>query len=133
MSFLAIKNKFLRFIAVLAIMLSANGCIYIVVGGIGVLGGYVVSPDTVEGMTENDLNYVWETIVEVASIMGTIQDQSEEGGLLKANIQGSKITVTVSRINETTTRLTVKARKSLFPKITLAQDVFVKIMSRLKN
>ncbi len=38
----------------LAAILSSGGCIYLVVGGIGALGGYVVSPDTVEGVSENE-------------------------------------------------------------------------------
>ena len=51
------------FVAVLLIplLISCSGCIYLVVGGIGAVGGYIVSPDTVEGVTENDASIVWDS------------------------------------------------------------------------
>ena len=115
------------------LLASLSGCIYLVVGGIGAVGGYIVSPDTVEGITENDIEAVWDTAVEMVSIMGLIEEKNEVGGMLLANINGAKITVTILSLSPTTTKVTVKARKAYLPKISLAQDVFVKIMSRLNE
>lgn len=110
-----------------------SGCIYLVVGGIGAVGGYIVSPDTVEGVTGNDIDIVWDTIVETISVMGLIDESDEAAGMMLASIHGAKITVIVVSLSESTTRLTVKARKAFLPRISLAQDVFVKIMSRVEE
>jgi len=129
-------NKLRQKLSVLmtvSMLIINSGCIYLVVGGIGAVGGYIVSPDTVEGVSEFDADAVWEMAVETASIMGLITEESEAGGMLLANISGAKITVTVISLGPSTTKLTVKARKAYLPRISLAQDVFVKIMNRLEE
>jgi len=110
-----------------------SGCIYLVVGGIGAVGGYIVSPDTVEGLTSNDTAVVWDTAIETMSVMGLIEESEEASGMILASIHGAKITITVIALSESTTKMSVKARKSFLPRISLAQDVFVKIMSRLNE
>jgi len=97
------------------------------------VGGYIVSPDTVEGITNNDADYVWDTAIETVSIMGLISESEEASGMILANIHGAKITITIISFSGSTTKLTVKARKSFLPRISLAQDVFVKIMSRIEE
>ena len=104
-----------------------------VVGGIGAVGGYIVSPDTVEGITENDADIVWDTALETMSVMGLINEENEAGGIILASVHSAKITIMIVTISETATRLTVKARKAYLPRISLAQDVFVKIMSRVNE
>ena len=106
-----------------------SGCVYLVIGGVGALGGYVVSPDTVEGITDADETAVWDAALEVLSVMGIIEEQNETGGMIIAKIQKTRVTVTIQTINPTTTKLTIKARRAFIPKIQIAQDVFVKIMS----
>jgi len=108
-----------------------SGCIYLVVGGIGAVGGYIVSPDTVEGITDNDSAIVWDTAVETMSIMGLIKEESEDGGMILASVSGAKITITIVALSPSMTKVTVKARKAYLPRISLAQDVFVKIMNRV--
>jgi len=110
-----------------------SGCIYLVVGGIGAVGGYIVSPDTVEGITNNDVALVWETAIETASVMGLIEEEAEASGMILASIHGAKITITITALSASTTKMSVKARKSFLPRISLAQDVFVKIMSRVEE
>ena len=127
------KNFFIRQLALLSFVFIFSGCVYLIVGGIGALGGYVVSPDTVEGITNHDLNTAWDSAVDVIGIMGTIEEQSKSGGVLIAHVNGSKVTVTISTINQNNVKVNVKARKTFFPKITVAQDVFVKIMSSLSE
>ncbi len=114
-------------------VLAFPGCIYVVVGSVGALGGYIASPDTVEGMTEADITDVWDEAVDVASIMGLVEGKNEQGGVLTAQINGAKVTVLIVRMSSSSVKLSVKARKHHFPKISLAQDVFVKIMSRVKE
>ena len=122
--------------ALMAVLMSllltcSQGCIYLVVGGIGAVGGYIVSPDTVEGVTETSTEEVWDATIEVLSIMGLIVEENEAGGLILYNVSGAKITVTIISLSTTTTKVTVKARKAYLPRISLAQDIFVKIMTRL--
>ena len=116
-----------------AIFLSLAGCVYLVVGGVGALGGYIVSPDTVEGITESNQAQVWDVTKEVVSVMGTVSEELEESGILIGKVSGAKVTVTISPINKSSVKLTIKARKAFLPKINVAQDVFVKIMSRLSQ
>jgi hypothetical protein len=125
------KRKFLA--AALAVPLACmlSGCIYLVVGGIGAVGGYIVSPDTVEGISETETDQVWDAALEVLGIMGTIEEQNEAGGVILSRVSGAKIPVTLEALNATTTRVNVKARKAYLPRIALAQDVFVKIVGRL--
>ncbi len=114
-------------------MAGLNGCVYLVVGGAGALGGYIVSPDTVEGITGAGMSEVFDTALEVISIMGLVEDQDESGGLIKAVVNGVKVVVVVTEASSASVRLSVKARKFFFPRIFLAQDIFGKIMSRVNE
>ena len=133
----AILNKFKRTSLgiglIFSLLLSLNGCVYLVIGGIGALGGYVVSPDTVEGRTEHCFSETLDASVEIVSIIGEITNKAEESGLIEAKAGKTKLTVTVVAITDDATRVIVKARKSFFPKIRTAQDVYVKIMSYLNE
>jgi hypothetical protein len=111
------------------LILLSSGCIYLVVGSLGALGGYIISPDTVEGITEHDTATLWDAAVEVVSTMGTITEQQEEAGMIIANVNGTKVDIVISTVSNSTARIRVKARKLHLPKIAVAQDVFVKIMS----
>lgn len=118
----------------LMLVTSLSGCVYVVIGTLGALGGYVVSPDTVEGIVENKTyEEAWEAAVEIISVMGLIEEQNEGGGVLFARVRGAKATVTVYRVSEGSVRVTVKARKTFLPKIRLAQDIYVKIVNYLEG
>ena len=112
---------------------SLSGCVYLVVGGVGALGGYVASPDTVEGLTDSSQEEVWDTAADIISVMGTISEELKEGGVMIAKVSGAKVTVTIIPISKSSVKISIKARKAFLPKINVAQDVFVKIMSRLKE
>lgn len=127
------RHPWLALTLLISTLWSSPGCIYLVVGGIGAVGGYIVSPDTVEGITENDAALVWEEATEVLSIMGLVEEDSEAGGMILASVNGARVTVTITSLSPTATKVTVKARKAYLPRIALAQDVFVKIMSRLNE
>lgn len=118
-------------ILMIPILFSLSGCVYLVVGGIGALGGYVVSPDTVEGIAKQDAETVWDTSLEVASIIGVVTESSEDAGIILLDVEKSKVRVTIQPLSGTQTMLSVKARKYNFPRISTAQNVFVKIMSEL--
>ena len=125
------KNSFV-FLLTVFLAFCANGCIYLVVGGVGAVGGYVVSPDTVEGViTEREKGEIWDAAIEVATVMGVVQEQNQLGGSIFADMQGTKVTINVMRSTQNQIKLSVKARRTFFPKIKIAQDVYTKIVNYL--
>ena len=48
----SLREKLLVGSLMVLLTLPLTGCVYVVIGSLGALGGYVVSPDTVEGLVE---------------------------------------------------------------------------------
>ncbi len=115
----------------LGVLVAFNGCAYLVVGGVGALGGYSVSSDTVQGTIERDNKEVWEAASTVVNIMGKLNKESEESGRLEAIINGARVTIGVTQFTPKLVKLTVKARKSFFPSMSTAQSVYMKIIGYL--
>jgi len=128
---LRIKNKIIKFILLVPILFNLSGCVYLVVGGIGALGGYIVSPDTVEGVTETGSLEVWDAAVDVISIVGVITEKEKDSGIIKAKVGRTNVTVNIMPITSSASKVSVKARKTFLPKISLAQEIYVKIMSKV--
>ncbi len=112
---------------------SLSGCIYVLLGGAAAAGGYAISRDTIQGEIDADFDHVWDTAVEIVSIMGTIDSESHEMGEIIADVGGAKVWVYVIQLTPSTIRLKVKARKNLFPSIATAQNVFIKIMNKVNE
>ena len=127
----AISGRILLVAVLLAASLSSQGCVYLVIGSVGALGGYVVSPDTVEGTTERDYGEVWDAAFEVVNIMGKIIKQNEKEGRLEAIVNNSRVNVTINQLSRSMITISVKARMSFFPSVSTAQDVYIKIINRL--
>jgi hypothetical protein len=115
------------------VSLSASGCVYLVVGTVGALGGYVISSDTIEGVTNNTKEEVWDAAKDIISIMGLIEEEQKSAGVMIAKVNNAKVTITTIPLSSSAVKLSVKARKSFLPKISIAQDVFVKIMSQVNE
>ena len=58
---------------------------------------------------------------------------TEDIGVITAKISGTKVTVTAISLNDSSVKISVKARKFGMPKISVSQNVFVKIMSYLNE
>ncbi|MCB9772279.1 MAG: hypothetical protein H6754_06990 [Candidatus Omnitrophica bacterium] len=126
----SLKNSFCSVILA-ALMLTTSGCIYLAIGGVGVVGGYAISPDTVEGnVGGNTFADVWAAAVETVSIMGVIEEKNDISGVLIAKVQNAHVTVTISEAIADNVKLRVKARRGMMPKIKLAQDIYTKIVQR---
>lgn len=128
-----IRRSLLAVVMSLVVAGSFSGCVYLAVGAIGVVGGYVVSPDTVEGTTAHTTEECWDAAKQIAGIMGQIAQESPNGSQLDATINGSKVIVIVSAVNVSTTKISVKARKAFMPKIDVAQDVYAKIINSMEK
>jgi hypothetical protein len=125
---------FRQTLALLLLTAALSGCVYLVIGGFAALGGYVVSPDTVEGiLTGHNKQEVWEASIEVLSVMGIVVQEDETEGLLVAKTQGTRVRVTVAEVSKSTSKITIKARKAFFPRIRVAQDVYIKIVNDVKG
>lgn len=128
------KQKAVWMLLLSILIFPLNGCVYLVVGGVGALGGYVASPDTVEGTIVGlDYDEAWEKSVEVLSRMGVLEQRNETMGILEARLQGKDVKVTLFRVGTRSIKLAVKARQMFLPKVKVAQDVYVKIVSELNG
>ena len=116
-----------------ALILFSSGCGVVVIAGLGALGGYVISPDTVEGIVGYSEGELYSSAGDILSIMGTVSEQSKGTGHIVANLSGVRVTVDVIPQSKSTTRLRVKARKWVFPKIAVAQDVYMKVIRKLQE
>lgn len=131
MKILSIKRGILSFVLLFFLIFSSTGCIYLIVGGVGAVGGYIVSPDTVEGLTEHDQAAVWDAALEIISIMGIVEEENKDAATIVAKVSGATVTIMITPINDSTVKLSIKSRKLHLPRISIAQDVFVKIMNCL--
>ncbi len=125
--------KFFQILLVAFLCVFSGGCVFLVVGGAGAVGGYAVSRDTFEGVSSKGQGELLASAHKVLSIMGTIKDERPKDGEIVATVYGNHVVVDVIQINLTTSKLRVKARYAIFPRIGIAQEVYTKIMNQLEE
>ena len=105
------------------------GCVPLIIGGAaGALGAYAASKDTIQGDTDKMYDSVWYAASEVARSYGIIKQEDQASGYIALERESAKIYIQLIRLTQATTRLKVSARKHHLPDLTLAQDLFVRIM-----
>jgi len=122
-------------VLLLAVFLALHslGCApLIVAGAVGAVGGYAVSKDTIQGDTDKDYDKLWYSALRVGRMRGTITVEDNYKGYIELEAESSKVYIKVIRLTRTATRLRVSARKYHFPNLTLAQDLFVRIMEEAR-
>lgn len=129
----ALFQKLLAVVMVIGLTVSFSGCTALVAVGAGAVGGYAISRDTFEGITGKGQEEIWDAAHTVLSIMGIINEDNRKQGELHATVYGASVTVAVMAVNLTTTKLRVKARKNLFPRSGLAQEIYTKIINQLEQ
>ncbi|MDE1921114.1 MAG: hypothetical protein KGI24_06660 [Candidatus Omnitrophica bacterium] len=125
------SSKFLQLVLAACLCMPLSGCWFLVVGGAGAIGGYAISRDTFEGVSDKGQDEILSAAHKVLAIMGTITNEQPKEGKIEARVYGAHVIVTAIQINLTTTKLRVKARAGLFPRIAIAQEVYTKIMNQL--
>ena len=110
-----------------------SGCFYLILGSLGAVGGYAVSPDTVAGMSRRDAEEVFDAAYTVVNIMGNVLRQDKKSGHLEVLINNSRVNISILQFSRDKTKISVKARRAFFPKIDIAQDVYVKIINQLNE
>jgi len=111
----------------------SSGCLFLVVGGAGAVGGYAVTRDTFEGVSSKGQDELMASAHKVLSIMGTLIADNPKDGEMEATVNGAHVTVQVIQINMTTCKLRVKARQMIFPRVGIAQEIYTKIMAQLEQ
>ncbi|MBF0490342.1 MAG: hypothetical protein HQL15_06940 [Candidatus Omnitrophica bacterium] len=125
----------LRLILSCFLIASLAGCVplVLVAVGAGAVGGYSVSRDTFEGVSAKSQDELWDAANHVLSIMGEVKDSDRKGGMIYATVTGVHVTVSVIPVSLTATKLRIKARKGIFPRIAVAQDVYAKVVQELEK
>lgn len=97
-----------------------------VVGTNGVNGGYAVSSDGIEGISEKSSEHLWNVAEDVLSQQGTIESADKERGEIKAKIKHSRVKVSLEQATRYNAVVRVKARKlgGIFPDINLARRIY---------
>ena len=127
------RSKINALALTLALSIGTGGCAVPVILAVGAVGGYSVSRDTFEGITSKSQDELWDTSVKVASIMGSVESNDRKRGEISARISGANVLITIVPVNLTTNKLRIKARKGIFPRIGVAQEVYAKIMNQLEQ
>ena len=130
-----IRFPLIRTVLAVLLTVSLAGCVpmVLVAVGAGAVGGYAVSRDMFEGISAKGQDEIWEAANNVLGIMGEVRNNDRKSGSIAAVVNGVNVTVSVIPISLTATKLRVKARKAIFPRIAIAQDVYAKIMHQLEQ
>ncbi|MCM8781872.1 MAG: DUF3568 family protein [Candidatus Omnitrophica bacterium] len=124
-------NKITALLLIFPLIMALNGCAALIIGGAaGALGAYAVSKDTIQGDTDKPYDSLWESAYLVAKMRGTIKVEDSLKGYIELQTSSGKVWIRLIKLTGSTTRLRVSARQFKLPNITLAQDIFVKIMEQ---
>lgn len=122
------QRLFKGFLVALFGFFTTSGCVYLGVGAIGAVGGYIVSPDTVEGIFDAEYQTVWQAVFEEAGERGTIISEDQTGGRVVADADGTEVTIQIVPAEARGSwKVSVKARRNMFPKVRLAQTIYTHI------
>lgn len=126
-------RKHLSFILLLWSFTLICGCAPLIIGAAaGGLGAYAISKDTVRGDSDKHYEALWGSALSVAGSYGVIQQKNAGTGYIELEAQSSKVWIKLIRLTQSTSRLSVSARKYHLPNMELAQDIFVKIITGVR-
>lgn len=109
-----------------------TGCAVLLVGA-GAAGGYAISKDSIRSHFDMAPGIIYQESRRVMGERGLVTLEDEHRGLIKAQVEGATVTITVKRISERTTELKVKARDNLLlPKVEVAQAIYNEILTGLR-
>ncbi len=109
-----------------------SGCAALLIGA-GAAGGYAISRDSIKNDFDLPMSRVFQVSRDVAKEQGLITLEDDHRGLIKAQVEGANVTITVKQVSHKTVELRVGARNDVFlPKIEVAQAIYTKIVERLK-
>ncbi len=113
------------------IILQLAGCAPVLIAT-GVMGGYAISKDTIQGETDKNYDALWSSALTISKIRGNVKYEDSTRGCIELEVESSKVDIRLIRLTQATTRLRVKARRYHFPNLSLAEDIFMKIVEEAK-
>ncbi len=120
-----------RWVVAMVAAAGVAGCAPVLIGA-GVAGGYAISKDSVRNTFSYPRSHVYAVSREIVRDEGLIIEDHEAQGTLKAEVEGTRVTVTVRQVSETSVELKVKARnKFMMPMIEVAQAIYNRISGKL--
>ena len=127
-----IRKSIILALGIAGISLYLCGCIFLVGGAVGALGGYAISNDTIQGEIDKTFESLWKNSVDVLDILGAVTMEDKPRGLIEAKVNGAAVKIMIEQLTPKTSRFRVAARKYLLPKISLAQTIYIKVVQRAK-
>ncbi len=124
-------NRFGFFAVVALSLLFLGGCVFVVAGSIGAVGGYAITRDTIQGEYDAKYAQAWKSALDVCSMLGTLSSKDQTKGVVESLIDRAKVRVEITQLTPEALRIKVKARKGIFPRLGTAEKVFVKIVQQL--
>lgn len=124
------KNLFL-FPVLFVTLLNLSGCIFIIAGTVGAVGGYAVTRDTIQGEYDARFDDAWKSALETCNTLGYMTIKDKYKGTIEANVERAKVRVEITQLTQEAIRVKVKARKGIFPRMGTAEKVFVSIAQKL--
>ena len=111
-----------------------SGCVPLIVGaGVGAIGGYAISKDTIQGDTDKSYDSLWDAVLIVCKNRGIIREEGGQRGYIRADIEGSRVEIRLIRLTQVSNRIRIKSRNKFnFPNINLAQDLYTKIIDQAR-
>jgi hypothetical protein len=127
-------RKYLFILIIASVSFISAGCAALLIGvAAGGVGMYAASNDAIQGETVRPYDEVWNAALKVSKIRGTVSKEDFTAGVIELDADSSKVWVRVINMTRETTRLRVAARKFKLPNLTLAQDIFLKIIEETKQ
>ena len=90
-----------------------------------------ISKDNVQQIINVNFERTYEISLRVIKRMGTITQQDESNGVIKANINGSMVTLMLKKNQDNKTEITISARKYLLPELDIAGGVLYEILDKV--
>jgi len=78
------------------------------------------------------LDKAYDVGLQVLKKMGVVKRENKADGIISAEVNGANVTFKLKKLNDTTTEITVSARKLGFPKPEVASGVIYQITDKLK-
>jgi len=116
------------------ITVNLSGCVPLVVGSaVGVVGGYAISKDTIQGDSDKPYDNLWNAGLEIAKARGTIkQENYTQGAIHLVASDSTLVWIRLVRLTRATTRVRVSCRRFHLPNLDLAQELYTKIIEEVK-
>lgn len=121
----------LFFICGLIFSIGVCGCTAVLIGGATAAGVIAVSQDSATTSYDVSFQRAWKVASEQIKKLGEVDKSFQKLGELRGKIEGSNVTIKVSRLTEKTVDIKVTARKNLLPNPELAQAILASIIRRL--